>query len=72
VSVGPMAASASRIHFQAIRNDGGIDLRIATDNRTVIVLKLSASELEELVRVIDDALDNNLNNEENNAMGDGE
>jgi hypothetical protein len=67
-----MAASASRIHFHAIRNDGGIDLRIATDNRTVIVLKLSASELEELVRVIDDALDNILNNEEKNATGDRE
>jgi hypothetical protein len=67
-----MAASASRIHFHAIRNDSGIDLRIGTDNRTVIVLRLSASELEELVRVIDAALDSNLNNEEKNATGDRE
>jgi hypothetical protein len=67
-----MAGSTTRIHFQAIRNDGGIDLRIGTDNRTVMVLKLNASELEALVRVIDDALDNNSNNEENNTTGDGE
>jgi hypothetical protein len=63
-----MAASTARIHFQAVRNDGGIDLRIGTDNRTVVVLKLTAPEPEALVRVIDDV----LNNEENGAAGEEE
>ncbi len=59
-----MAKSNVRIHFEAERNDGGIDLSISTDDRTVVVLKLSASELEEMVRVINDALGNGHDSEE--------
>jgi hypothetical protein len=53
------------MRFQTVRNDGGIDLRIGADDRTVVVLKLSASELEEMVRVINDALDHHHGNGSN-------
>ncbi len=52
-----MATSNVHIRFEAERNNGGIDLSITTDDRTVVVLKLSASELEEMIQVINDALD---------------
>jgi hypothetical protein len=58
-----MARSNVRIHFEAERNDGGIDLSISTDDRTVVVLKLSASELEEMVRMINEALGDSQGNE---------
>jgi hypothetical protein len=58
-----MARSNVRFYFEAERNDGGIDLCISTDDRTVVVLKLSASELEEMVRVINEALGNGHNGE---------
>jgi hypothetical protein len=59
-----VAAPTARIRFQAVPNDGGIDLRIGTDDRTVVILKLSASELEDMVKVINDALNNGLEDEE--------
>jgi len=47
-----MAAAPVRIHLEPERYDGGIDRSISPDDRTVVVLKLSASELEDIVRVI--------------------
>jgi hypothetical protein len=45
-----------RMGFHAVRNNGGIDLSIVVDGRTVAVLRLSASELEDMAKAISEAL----------------
>jgi hypothetical protein len=51
-----MAPTNGRVRFHAVRNDGGVDLTVIVDGRTLAVIRLSASELEDMVRTIDDAL----------------
>jgi hypothetical protein len=60
------------VRFQAVRNNGGVDLTVSADDRTLAVLRLSASELEELVRTIDDALTLGPDEEESDPAGDVE
>jgi hypothetical protein len=66
-----MAPPRGRMRFHAVRNNGGVDLTVIADGRTLAVLRLSASELEELVRTIDEALGNGPD-EEDNRPADGE
>jgi hypothetical protein len=67
-----MTSPNSRVRFQAVRNNGGVDLTVSADDRTLAVLRLSASELEELVRTIDDALTHGPDEEESDPAGDVE
>lgn len=67
-----MAKSVVHIRFEAERNNGGIDLSINTDDRTVVVLKLNASELEEMVEVINDALDDQRGEGGGSGLHDGQ
>jgi hypothetical protein len=60
------------VRFQAVRNNGGVDLTVIANGRTLAVLRLSASELEELVRTIDEALGNGPDEEDNGPADDGE
>jgi hypothetical protein len=43
------------MRFHAVRNNGGIDLSII-DGRTIAILRLSASKLEDMAKAINDAL----------------
>jgi hypothetical protein len=67
-----MTSPNGRVRFHAVRNDGGVDLTVSTDSRTLAVLRLSTSELEELVRTIDEALNNGPDEEYNGPADDGE
>jgi len=67
-----MTSPNGRVRFHAVRNNGGVNLTVSADGRTLAVLRLSASELEELVRTIDDALNNGPDAEENGPAGDEE
>ena len=67
-----MTSPKGRVRFHAVRNNGGVDLTVSADGQTLAVLRLSASELEELVRTIDDALNNGPDAEENDPAGNGE
>jgi hypothetical protein len=53
------------VRFHAVRNDGGVDLTVIVDGRTLAVIRLSASELEDMVRTIDDALTDRPDREDN-------
>jgi hypothetical protein len=65
-----MAPTNGRVRFHAVRNDGGVDLTVIVDGRTLAVIRLSASELEDMVRTIDDALTNRPDGEENGPAND--
>ena len=67
-----MTSPNGRMRFHVVRNDGGVDLTVSADGRTLAVLRLSAAELEELVRTIDEALGNGPDAEENGPAGDEE
>ncbi len=67
-----MPPPSGGVRFHAVRNDGGVDLTVIADGRTLAVLRLSASELEELVRTIDEALNNGPDEEENGPAVDEE
>ncbi len=64
-----MPPPRGRVRFHAVRNDGGVDLTVIADGRTLAVLRLSASELEELVRSIDEALNNGPDEDANDPAG---
>lgn len=66
-----MTPPNARVRFHAVRNNGGVDLTVIADSRTLAVIRLTASELEDLVRTIDRAL-NNQSDEEGNSPADGE
>ena len=54
-----MSAFTSRIHFQAARNDLGIDMMIEVGEQTLISLSLSRKEIERMLEAISNALDEN-------------
>ena len=54
-----MSALTSRIHFQAARNDLGIDMMIEVGEQTLISLSLSRREIERMLEAISNALDEN-------------
>jgi hypothetical protein len=58
------------VRFHAVRNDGGVDLTVIVDGRTLAVIRLSASELEDMVRTIDDALNKRPDEGENGPAND--
>ena len=67
-----MISPKGRVRFHAVRNNGGVDLTVSANGRTLAVLRLSASELEDLVRTIDNVLNNGPDAEENGLAGDEE
>ena len=52
-----MSAFASRIHFQAARNESGIDMMIEVGDQALITLSLSRKEIERMLEAISNALD---------------
>jgi hypothetical protein len=52
-----MSAFASRIHFQAARNNSGIDMMIEVGDQALITLSLSRKEIERMLESISNALD---------------
>jgi hypothetical protein len=52
-----MSALASRFHFQAARNDSGIDMMIEVGDQALITLSLSRKEIERMLEAISNALD---------------
>jgi len=66
-----MTPPNAQMRFHAVKNNGGVDLTVIADGQTLAVIRLSASELEELVRTIDHAL-NNGSDEGENGQADNE
>jgi hypothetical protein len=56
------------MRFHAVRNNGGIDLSIVVDSRTVAVLRLSASEIEDMAQAISEALNGDEDGEEPQSL----
>jgi hypothetical protein len=52
-----MSALASRFHFQASRNDSGIDMMIEVGDQELITLSLRRKEIERMLEAISNALD---------------
>jgi hypothetical protein len=52
-----MSALASRFHFQAARNNSGIDMMIEVGDQALITLSLSRKEIERMLEAISNALD---------------
>jgi hypothetical protein len=67
-----MTPPNARVRFHAVRNNGGVDLTVIADSRTLAVVRLTASELEDLVRTIDHALNNQSDEEDNRPEDDEE
>jgi ribosome assembly protein YihI (activator of Der GTPase) len=60
-----MSALNSRIHFQAARNNLGIDMMIEVGDQALISLSLSRNEIERMLEAISIALDENKDDDLN-------
>ncbi len=67
-----MVPPRGRVRFRAVRNNGGVDLTVIVGGRILAVIRLSASELEDMVRAIDDALNHEPHGDGNGPAGDAE
>jgi hypothetical protein len=59
-----MAVTTSRLHFQATRDNSGINLCVEIGNEAVINLSLSRKEIERMLEAISIALDENNEGED--------
>lgn len=66
-----MALPNDRLRSHAVGNNGGVELTVIINNQTLAVIKLTASELEDMVKAIDGALKDGPDEGGNSPAGNG-